>query len=105
MGNYAKTQIRLVLDGKVVRATSGKDNEQLQPATWDVGSFQGKTAHIEIVDDQQGGWGHINVDQIEFTDMPGNRAVMQALEELLPARFSGVRAAGYHGWGQEAGSV
>jgi uncharacterized protein (DUF608 family) len=93
-GHYAKTQIRLVLDGKVVRATSGKDNEQLQPAMWDVGSFQGKTAHIEIVDDQQGGWGHINVDQIEFSDMPGNRAVMQALEELLPARFNGVRAAG-----------
>src|ERR1035437_7879358 len=43
-GHYAKTQIRLVLDGKVVRATSGKDNEQLQPAMWDVGAFQGQTA-------------------------------------------------------------
>jgi hypothetical protein len=87
---YANTQIRLVVDGKVVCATSGKDTEQLQPATWDVGPFQGQTAHIEIVDEQQGGWGHINVDQIEFTDMPGNRAVMQLLEELLPARFSGI---------------
>ena len=75
-------------------ATSGKDNEQLQPATWDVGAFQGQKAHIEIVDEQKGGWGHINVDQIEFTDMPGNRAVMQVLEELLPARFSRVRPAG-----------
>ena len=93
-GHHATTQIRLLVDGKVVCATSGKDNEQLLPATWDVGSFQGKQAHIEIVDEQKGGWGHINVDQIEFTDMPGNRAVMQVLEELLPARFSRVRPAG-----------
>jgi len=92
-GHHANTQIRLVLDGKVVRATAGKDSEQLQPAMWDVGGFQGKTAHIEIVDEQQGGWGHINVDQIEFSDMPGNRALMHALEGLLPGRFSGVRPA------------
>jgi uncharacterized protein (DUF608 family) len=93
-GHHAKTQIRLVLDGKVVRATSGKDNEQLLPAMWDVGVFQGQTTHIEIVDEQQGGWGHINVDQIEFSDMPGNRAVMQVLEELLPARFSAILVKG-----------
>ncbi len=92
-GHYARTQIRLLVNGKVVRATSGKDNERLQPATWEVGDLQGQTAHIEIVDEQKGGWGHVNVDQIEFTDMPGNRAVMQLLEELLPARFSGVRPA------------
>ena len=83
-------------------ATSGKDNEQLQPAMWDVGDLQGQTAHIEIVDEQKGGWGHVNVDQIEFSDMPGNRAVMQLLEELLPARFSGVRAAGDDGGGGKA---
>ena len=100
-GHRATTQIRLLLDGKVVRATSGKDNEQLLPAMWDVGGFQGQTAHIEIVDEQQGGWGHINVDQIEFSDMPGNRALMQLLEELLPARFSGVRAAGYSAGGRK----
>ena len=42
----------------------------------------------------KGGWGHINVDQIEFSDLPGNRAVMALLEELLPARFSAIRRAG-----------
>ena len=72
---------------------------------WDVGAFQGQTAHIEIVDEQKGGWGHINVDQIEFTDMPGNRAVMQLLEELLPARFSGVRPAGDAAGGGKAVAV
>jgi uncharacterized protein (DUF608 family) len=92
-GHYANTQIRLLVDRKVVRATSGKDNEQLLPAVWEVGGWQGRTAHIEIVDEQKGGWGHINVDQIEFTDTLGNQGVMEVLEELLPARFSGVRTA------------
>jgi len=93
-GHFNNTQIRLVLDGKVVRAASGADSEQLQPATWDVSAFQGKSAHLEIVDERQGGWGHINVDQIEFSDTPGNRAMMQLLEELLPGRFSRIRPAG-----------
>src|ERR1035437_9211310 len=46
-GNYAKTQIRLVLDGKVVRAASGKDTEQLQPATWDVGRSEEHTSELQ----------------------------------------------------------
>src|ERR1039458_9509100 len=33
--------------------------------------------------------------------MPGNRALMQLLEELLPARFSGIRAAGYSAGGRK----
>jgi non-lysosomal glucosylceramidase len=92
-GHHANTQIRLMIDGKTVRSASGKDNEQLEPLTWDVGDLQGRTAQIEIVDQQQGGWGHINVDQIEFSDTPGNRALLQLLDELLPARFSRVRRA------------
>ena len=89
-GRRASTQVRLLVAGKVVRAASGKDDERLEPALWDVSAFEGQTAHLEIVDEQQGGWGHINVDQIEFSDTPGNREVMVLLEELLPARFSAV---------------
>jgi non-lysosomal glucosylceramidase len=92
-GHFPRTQVRLLVNGKVVRSTSGKDNELLESATWDVREFEGKTARIEIVDQQKGGWGHINVDQIEFSDMPGNRPVMALLEELLPARFSAIHPA------------
>ncbi|HOX56154.1 MAG TPA: GH116 family glycosyl hydrolase [Candidatus Paceibacterota bacterium] len=92
-GRHANTQMRLVVDGNVVRATSGKDNEQLLPAMWFVGEWRGQSAHIEIVDEQMGGWGHINVDRIEFSDMPATRELMQLLEELLPARFSSLRPA------------
>ena len=89
-GHYEQTQVRLVVGGKTVRATAGRDNERLEPAQWDVSELQGQTAHLEIVDEQQGGWGHINVDQIEFTDLPGSRELMVLLEDLLPARFSAV---------------
>src|SRR5207244_4074859 len=86
-GNHPKTQIRLILDGKTVKANSAKNSEKLEPAVWDVREFVGKKAHIEIVDEQAGGWGHINVDQIEFVDLPGGAAVMELLDSLLPARF------------------
>ncbi|MGD0094812.1 MAG: GH116 family glycosyl hydrolase, partial [Planctomycetota bacterium] len=46
--------------------------------------------HIEIVDEQKGPWGHINVDQIEFSDQAGDALVL--LEEMLPAHFSAVRS-------------
>ena len=90
-GRHEETQVRLLVDGKVVKAAAGKDNERLEPAIWDVSALQGQTAHLEIVDAQTGGWGHINVDQIEFSDLPGPRELLLVLEELLPARFSGVR--------------
>ncbi|HLZ53510.1 MAG TPA: GH116 family glycosyl-hydrolase, partial [Verrucomicrobiae bacterium] len=35
-GHYRTTQIRLVVGGKIVRATSGKDDEHLEPAFWNV---------------------------------------------------------------------
>ena len=62
--------INLVLDGKVVRTATGKDNEMLEWRNWDVRDLEGKTAHIEIVDRASGPWGHVNVDQIEFRDEP-----------------------------------
>ena len=88
-GHYRNTQIRLLMEDKVVHATSGKDNEALESAFWDVTAFEGRQAHIEIVDHETRGWGHINIDQIEFSDFPGSEApVFDLLAELLPARFS-----------------
>lgn len=67
LGN-GKAVMRLIVDGKPVRTATGADNEKLSLQGWDVGDLRGKTARIEIVDDATGGWGHINVDQIVFTD-------------------------------------
>jgi non-lysosomal glucosylceramidase len=70
-GNHiGQTCINLLIDGKVVRTAVGKSNEKLEWYFWDVEEFQGKQAQIQIVDKASGGWGHINIDQIELADKP-----------------------------------
>ena len=74
-----KTCMKLVVDGKTVRSASGANRERLRPQNWDVSEFLGKRAHLEIVDQASGPWGHINVDRIEFRDTPAGVS-----EETLP---------------------
>ena len=64
--------IRLLVDGKEVARTAGKDNEALSPGTWDVSDYQDKMGQIEIVDNATGGWGHINVDHFVFSNSAGS---------------------------------
>jgi len=70
-GDHAgETCINLIIDGKLVRTTTGHNNEKLEWYFWNVQEFEGKSAKIEIVDKASGGWGHINVDEIELSDEP-----------------------------------
>ena len=65
-----KTCMNLVVDGKVVRTATGNANEDFLPRNWDVSAWKGKSAYLEIVDDFSHDWGHISVDNIEFSDQP-----------------------------------
>jgi hypothetical protein len=68
-GNHpGKTCIQLLVADKVVRSTTGQNNELLQWSNWDVTKLGGKTGRIRIVDQVTGGWGHINIDHIVQTD-------------------------------------
>ncbi|OHB77745.1 MAG: hypothetical protein A2Z25_19150 [Planctomycetes bacterium RBG_16_55_9] len=68
-GNHkGKTCMNLIVDGQMVRTATGKNDEKLEWTFWDVREFEGKSAKIQIVDEFSGGWGHINVDQIELSD-------------------------------------
>ncbi|MFE6093666.1 GH32 C-terminal domain-containing protein [Streptomyces massasporeus] len=67
-GSADPTAVELLVDGQVVRSTTGKDGEALNWAAWDVKNLAGKKARIRIVDDNTGGWGHVNVDHIMLSD-------------------------------------
>ncbi|KMS72960.1 glycosyl hydrolase family 32 [Streptomyces viridochromogenes] len=67
-GSAEPTALELVVDGEVVRSATGKDGEALNWASWDVGDLAGKQAQIRVVDDNTGGWGHLNVDHIMLSD-------------------------------------
>lgn len=63
----------LVVDGEVVRKASGPNlvaggTEALDWGSWNVADLKGKKAFFRIVDEATGGWGHINVDEISFSD-------------------------------------
>ena len=64
------TAVNLVVNGEVVRSTTGRDTEALEWASWDVRDLRGRRATIEVVDRHTGGWGHVNVDHVVFGDEP-----------------------------------
>jgi fructan beta-fructosidase len=64
------TAVNLVVDGQVVRSSTGQENEALNWTNWNVAELEGRTAHIDIVDENTGGWGHINADHFTFSDEP-----------------------------------
>lgn len=70
-GNHeGRTCMNLVVEGEIVRTASGRNREALEPHNWNVAELQGIEAYLEIVDEESGGWGHINIDQIEFRESP-----------------------------------
>ncbi|QDU37885.1 Planctomycete cytochrome C [Maioricimonas rarisocia] len=77
-----KTCVNLLVDGKVVRTATGRNNNRMFPVTWEVEEFLGKTAQIEIVDEETGGWGNIGVDHIVQTN---DRAPRMTPDEFTPA--------------------
>ena len=69
-GHEGRTCLNLIVDGAIVRTAAGQNRERLEPHNWNVEDLLGRRAQIEIVDTESGGWGHVNVDRIEFRDRP-----------------------------------
>jgi uncharacterized protein (DUF608 family) len=82
-GGRARTGSRLGLtlfvDGKPAQTASGKDDNRMTLQHFDVRALAGKTAWLEIIDDATGGWGHVGVGRIVFSD---HAAYAGPLEEL-----------------------
>ncbi len=47
-----------------LKVERGHNTEVMDERTWDVSGYRGRTLQIRIVDDETGGWGHINVGNI-----------------------------------------
>ena len=90
-GSHAgKTCMNLEVDGKVVRTATGQNSGSLRSELWPVGDLRGKSARISIVDAESGGWGHVLVDQIVFTNDESVRVPVK--RELAAAAKSKVEA-------------
>ena len=65
-----KTCVNLLVDGQVVASITGRSNNRMQPAAFNVIRHQGREAQLQVVDRESSGWGNIGVDQIVFSDRP-----------------------------------
>ncbi len=65
--NDGSCELRLLVDGEVVRARSGNGSDRLEPAQWDIADLKGKQARLELVDNKRTGpRGYLLVDRIEL---------------------------------------
>ncbi len=69
-----ETAVNLLVDGAVVRSATGQNSETLGWRSWNVAGWAGKTAQIQIVDRNTGGWGHVLVDDVVFSDVAKEEA-------------------------------
>ncbi|MHC4515136.1 MAG: family 43 glycosylhydrolase [Planctomycetota bacterium] len=74
-GNRPDVFVRLLVDGKPVRAAAGRDRELLEMQVWNLSEFQGKAARLHLVDKSDGGWGHLLLDHVVLADDPTGPAL------------------------------
>ncbi|MDB6072155.1 MAG: sacC [Verrucomicrobiales bacterium] len=81
----------LKVDNKTVRSATGPNDrpggsEALEPDSWDVREFLGRTATLEITDQATGGWGHLNVDHLVQSDRAAAPPMLQARRDFKLAQ-------------------
>ena len=74
----SQTSVNLVVNGKVVRSATGANSEHLDWASWDLSDLIGQQAKIQVVDHNNGGWGHILADNFGLSDAPALNANQRA---------------------------
>ncbi|HMA63367.1 MAG TPA: GH32 C-terminal domain-containing protein, partial [bacterium] len=70
-GNYpGKTCLNLQVNDSIIYSATGNNSEFLEWKNWNVENYEGQKARLNIIDNCQDNWGHINVDHIIFSDKP-----------------------------------
>jgi fructan beta-fructosidase len=82
-GSNDATAVLLLVNGEVVISATGRENEALDWIAWDVSQYIGQEAQIRIVDQNSGGWGHINADQFLASDSPAHPSSTETTVNLV----------------------
>jgi len=86
-GSHDDTYVALCsLDGETLFRATGINDETMQRITWDVSSHLGQRVFFQVVDRNQGGWGHVTLDDIHATgriDPESGRLRAEARRERL----------------------
>ncbi len=65
-GGRRRVGVRLLSGDRVAATWRGQTNERLRQVRRDLSPYAGKELRIEIFDENDGGWGHVLVDQIQL---------------------------------------
>lgn len=67
-GGSPATRVELVLaeNGEVIFKSSGADFESMQRVVADLTQWRFRPIRIRLVDEEKGGWGHLNFDDFQF---------------------------------------
>ena len=86
------TAVRLLVDGEVVLSRAATDDGVFRPAFFHMAEWRGAQARVEIADEGGGGWAHIGVDHLVFSDRSDSGALARARSaEEQRAHFIAVR--------------
>lgn len=82
-GSHKSTRVELVnkKSGKVIFTRSGDNTETLKPIPVDLSKQQGQEVFIRLVDESNGGWGHLNFDDFK---LHANKPVFPNAPEEAP---------------------
>ena len=110
-GSHEGTAVQLVVDGVIVDRAHGSESNAMSHARFDVRALRGRTAHLVAVDEHTGGWGHVGLDHVVFSDRPDagalecelrpQDAARRALRTAEEARRFGVAPEGIEAWTRE----
>ncbi|GGC76017.1 hypothetical protein GCM10007216_03210 [Thalassobacillus devorans] len=64
-------------DGEVLLKETGRNDEAYRRVEWDASEFLGEQLIIQVTDNATGGWGHINVDDVNVP------VALEELEQLI----------------------
>jgi hypothetical protein len=68
-----RLRVSLLVDGVQVRSATGHQREILGRRVWDITAFKGRQGRLEVIDQSQGNWGHLLVDEVVQWESRGAR--------------------------------